>query len=264
MGEALEGRKTRAYDFVLPYLTAGWPPLTDRALNRILIQCQFYAGDAGSVSHKNVDQTTAARQTVNTHFLDVRFIEYLDGAGYYASLNGDLRKMLEMDTTHTFFQIRSAPVRLRRELQDLGFLTPLEIEHAIVQSDAPSDVIENLHRQGYREEEIDRATAAAVENEFLTQRHDRWQLRDDRRLTVRRYLILDVLARRGYPISTGNGEAKGLVLIPGYGPFFGMGMSELVDAVIAESGSLADDLTVSRTFMSDISDLAQGGLIKLR
>lgn len=38
-------KKTRAYDFVIPFKTPGWKP-------RIFIQCQFYAGDSGSVSHK--------------------------------------------------------------------------------------------------------------------------------------------------------------------------------------------------------------------
>ncbi|MCY2992149.1 MAG: hypothetical protein NTY19_30350 [Planctomycetota bacterium] len=40
--------KTRAYDFVLPYNVPGWR-------QQLFIQCQFYAGDSGSVSHKNVD-----------------------------------------------------------------------------------------------------------------------------------------------------------------------------------------------------------------
>ncbi|WP_140061037.1 hypothetical protein, partial [Vibrio parahaemolyticus] len=38
-------KKTRAYDFVLPYKTEGWQP-------KLFIQSQFYAGDSGSVSHK--------------------------------------------------------------------------------------------------------------------------------------------------------------------------------------------------------------------
>lgn len=48
---------------------------------------------------------------------DAVFLEYLDGAGYFASLNGDLRKMLAKPTTKDFMQIRTAPIKLRRELQ---------------------------------------------------------------------------------------------------------------------------------------------------
>ncbi len=86
------------------------------------------------MSHKNVDQTKTSRDRVLQKFQGTRFVEYVDGAGYFSSLNSDLRKILAMETTHSFIQIRSAPIRLRRELQALGFLTPLEIEHALIQS----------------------------------------------------------------------------------------------------------------------------------
>jgi len=72
--------KTRAYDFVLPFRTQGWQP-------HIFIQCQYYAGDSGSVSHKVVDQTQASRPLTLKKYPDARFIEYLDGAGYFSSLN---------------------------------------------------------------------------------------------------------------------------------------------------------------------------------
>ena len=55
--------KTRAFDFVVPYKTVGWNPNWD---NRIFIQCQFYAGDSGSVSHKNVDQTRSSREYIKS------------------------------------------------------------------------------------------------------------------------------------------------------------------------------------------------------
>ena len=56
----------------------------------------------------------------------------MDGAGFFASLNGDLKSLLDMADTGSFIQIRSTPLRLRRELQRAGFLTPIEIEHAIL------------------------------------------------------------------------------------------------------------------------------------
>ena len=64
--------KTRAYDFVLPFRTPGWA-------NRVFIQCQFYAGDSGSVSHKNVDQTSASRVTTTGMIRNPIFVEYVDG-----------------------------------------------------------------------------------------------------------------------------------------------------------------------------------------
>jgi hypothetical protein len=71
--------KTRAYDFILPYKTEGWEP-------KLFVQCQFYAGDSGSVSHKVVDQTRSSRPLTLVDYPNARFVEYLDGAGYYASL----------------------------------------------------------------------------------------------------------------------------------------------------------------------------------
>jgi hypothetical protein len=85
------------------------------------------------VSHKNVDQTTAARlEATRAVGSEARFIEYVDGAGFFASLNGDLRSLLDMADTASFLQIRSISIRLRRELQRAGFLAPIEIEHAIL------------------------------------------------------------------------------------------------------------------------------------
>jgi hypothetical protein len=86
-------KKTRAYDFVLPYLTPGWSPEWE---DRIMMQSQFYAGDSGSVSHKNVDQTQTSRDRVLQKFKGTKFVEYVDGAGYFSSLNSDLRKILAM------------------------------------------------------------------------------------------------------------------------------------------------------------------------
>ena len=74
----------------------------------------------------------------------------MDGAGYFSSLNGDLRRLLSMDTTCSFVQIRSIPIRLRRELQQLGFLLPIEIEQAVLQSSGdPKAVFGLLAADGY-------------------------------------------------------------------------------------------------------------------
>ena len=97
---ATEGKgkrqKTRAYDFTLPFAVPKWE-------RRVFIQCQFYAGDSGSVSHKNVDQTTSSRTTVESLYNNPRFVEYVDGAGYFSSLNGDLKTLLSMENTASFF-----------------------------------------------------------------------------------------------------------------------------------------------------------------
>ena len=46
--------------------------------------------------------------------------------------------MLALDSTASFFQVKSILVRLRRELQHIKFLTPVELEHAIITSEQAS------------------------------------------------------------------------------------------------------------------------------
>lgn len=254
--------KSRAYDFVLPYRTPEWLPEWH---NRIMMQSQFYAGDSGSVSHKNVDQTKTSRVRVLEKFEGTRFVEYVDGAGYFSSLNSDLRKILAMDTTHSFTQIRSAPVRLRRELQAIGFLTPLEIEHAMIRSNGDENEIgEILVNEGYKPNEIQRAIKKSVTDGIINRGGTKLKLRDERREIVRQYLLLDVLAIYGKNIQLGMPATAASVLIPGYGPFYGLDVDELVNIAITTSGILQDDIGHSKTFAADIKALSQNGFMMMR
>lgn len=46
--------------------------------------------------------------------------------------------MLTFDSTASFFQVKNILVRPRRELQHIKFLTPVELEHAIITSEQAS------------------------------------------------------------------------------------------------------------------------------
>ena len=46
--------------------------------------------------------------------------------------------MLTFDSTASFFQVKNILVRLIRELQHIKFLTPVELEHAIITSEQGS------------------------------------------------------------------------------------------------------------------------------
>lgn len=226
--------KTRAYDFVLPYKS--W-----EEGSKLLIQSQFYAGDSGSVSHKNVDQTRGTRDITERAFSEAVFLEYVDGAGYFASLNGDLRSLLSMPDTASFFQIRSAPIRLRRELQAIGFLAPLEVEHAILRAGTNrTDIYELLMDEGYAEAEIERCLNQALEQGTILQSSDReFTIRSDRRPLVRRYFLLDTAAVQGKALAIGDISNK--VLVPGYGPFYGLRQNELIRLAQAQAPSLRED-----------------------
>ena len=247
--------KTRAYDFVLPYMTEGWEP-------HIFIQCQFYAGDSGSVSHKVVDQTQASRPLTLDKYPHARFIEYLDGAGYYSSLNTDLRHMLGMATTKEFIQVRSAHLKLRRELQCVGFLTPLEIEHAVFRSAGSlrSEVVDILASEGYPEGEISRAVNVAVQRGVLISDGSELAVNPARVPFSRRLLLMDLIAVNGESFDKIEPSA-GRVYVSGYGDFYGIQLSSLSEAL----DEYAPNLQVSRNeFAQDMDWLVEERIVFIR
>ncbi len=247
--------KTRAYDFILPYRTAGWTP-------KIFIQAQFYAGDSGSVSHKNVDQTRTSRTAVEGILSDARFVEYLDGAGYFSTLNRDLKHLVGMSNTATFFQVKSASIRLRRELQHVGYLTPLEIEHAVFCSNgSPAAVRKVLKAEGYEDAEIERAiTDSTTRNILGANSKGALSVATDRRDIARRYFLLDVAAKFGSAPVTPTEKMTGSLLVPGYGPFHGIKLDMLLKQAIKLAPALKDDLNQSELMLADIQWLCDQGL----
>lgn len=229
------------------------------------MQSQFYAGDSGSVSHKNVDQTATSRARVLRQFQGTRFVEYVDGAGYFSSLNADLRRLLQMDTTHSFIQIRSAPIRLRRELQSLGFVTPLDIEQAIARTNGNvTEVGELLTRDGFAVDIVTSAIDRAVRSEVISRNGSILALRDSRRQTIRLHMLMDTLAAFGHVVTLSQAASSAYVLVSGYGPLYGLEMDRLVHSAIANAGSLRDDVAQSQTFAADVRILMERGLAIMR
>jgi hypothetical protein len=245
--------KTRAYDFVLPFKTQRWFSSWN---HRLMIQCQFYAGDSGSVSHKNVDQTKTSRDSVLQKYKNVRFVEFVDGAGYFSSLNGDLKKLLAMKTTASFTQIRSIPIRVRRELQYLGFLMPLEIEHAIAQTNGiKQNVINNLLSQKYKRTEIEQSISIAQKRELITVKGRKFCIIDQRRDLVRQYYILDTIAQYSNTVS----PSSSVILVPGYGAFYGLEMDKLVETIMKNAGQFDKEIGQSKILLADLKTLANRG-----
>lgn len=247
-------KKTRAYDFVLPFNAPNWS-------QRIFVQCQFYAGDSGSVSHKNVDQTSTSRAKVKSRFSNPIFVEYVDGAGYFSSLNGDLKNLLSMDDTASFFQIRSATIRLRRELQRIGFLCPIELEQAALRSDATEAGIKKVLREdGYSLQEINRSLKLCKERKVLNQRRGKWFLTSTRRALVRRYLLMDIAACLGSSPSAEEKKIVGSLLVPGYGPFHGIKIDELAKRAVELAPTCKKDWSSPQTILEDIRWLCEQGI----
>jgi hypothetical protein len=252
--DTAELSKTRAYDFVLPYKTDGWEP-------KIFIQCQFYAGDSGSVSHKVVDQTSASRSLTANKYPDAKFIEYLDGAGYFSSLNTDLQHMLGMNTTKDFVQIRTAHLKLRRELQSIGFLTPLEVEHSFFRASESNylAVKKILLEDGYSSDEIDRVMHVCERRGLININDGNIiSINPDRVLFARRMMLIDIVALIGEHATM---KDVGRILIPGYGRLYGTVLARLSEKI----DELAPNLELSRNdFSVDIDWLIGEKLIVIR
>lgn len=253
-----KNKKTRAFDFILPYKTSGWDC---NWKNRLFIQCQYYAGDSGSVSHKVVDQTQSSRATIKAEIPDATFVEYLDGAGYFSSLNGDLRKMLALEDTNSYFQVRTSPVRLRRSLQELGFITPLELEHAILLTDGCiKSIVKYLAANGYTENEAKRSINNAVQNGSIDTNDDILSIKEGRRSIARKYAILDVAAIYGKEIKfDSKSNISGFFLVPGYGAFYGLGLDDLAAKSIEIFPTLEPELNNTKVFMRDVKSLCEEG-----
>lgn len=247
--------KKRKYDFILPYHSR------NRG-SKVFIQSQFYAGDSGSVSHKVVDQTDSSREVTLKKYPKAVFVEYLDGAGYFSSLNGDLRKMLAKPTTKNFIQINTAPLKLRRELQIIDFLTPLEIEHAIIMTDGKKDAVETLLlNDGYSKEEIYIAIKNAVSENIITD-GNKLHINDARKSIIRKYCLLDTIANFGAPIPTD--KTKGFLIVPGYSVNWGMPQAEVIKQAISIAPSLEKLWTGVTDAFEDIQWLLEKGFIKAR
>lgn len=251
--------KTRAYDFVLPFRTASWHPI-------VFIQSQFYAGDSGSVSHKNVDQTSASR--LNATVLSSKawpkadkpiFLEYIDGAGYSASLYGDLKRLLSFNNTADFFQVRSSPIRLRRVLQGIGFLTTLEIAHAVALENGNDAALKAaLSRDGYGDSEICRALDVATSQGFIIADNGRWKISEEYWPIARRHMLLDIIACMGQDYISLD-IASALALVPGYGAYHGLTLSEIDLVTRSTYHNIWPD-----GWMSDLQHLCDGGFVVMR
>jgi hypothetical protein len=249
-------KKTRAYDFILPYNIQGWEPKP-----KLFIQSQFYAGDSGSVSHKVVDQTQSSRHFTLGKYSKARFVEYLDGAGYYAALRGDLEHMLTFPDTASFFQVKSILVRLRREFQNIAYLTPIELEHAVltIENCTHEKIINALLADGYPEEEIRRAQDVSIELGYLSVEGEVLRIAEERLPISRRLLILDIAASNARKITDVERNTKKFLLIPGYGSNIGILESAL-------SKDVCDTVKAIQItpfdFTSDVEWLIDEGVMK--
>ncbi len=213
------------------------------------------------MSHKNLDQTSTSRTAVLEILGSPRFVEYVDGAGYFSSLNCDPKKLLDMPTTASFFQLRSASIRLRRELQHVGFLMPIEVEHAAIRTDGSQvEVRRVLAEEGYSPAEIQRCIHKCLDTGTLLADGQRLSVAPVRRDTARRYFLMDVAAVHGSPPAAPGDKLSGSLLVPGYGPFHGAKFDDLAAHALRLAPSLKAEWSDPTVILRDIRWLCDQGM----
>lgn len=252
IGKEEEGKKvkTRAYDFVLPYEVEGWE-------QKIFVQCQFYAGDSGSVSHKNVDQTRTSRNYTKTKHENAVFLEFLDGAGYFSSLNGDLKTLLSMEDTHDFFQLRTVPFKLRRSFQEIGFLMPLDLVHQLFLCDYDLEAShKELLSNGYSEHEINRVTDKALRLGIISVEDGICEVESDFEKSSITYFLYDQFINNSVSLDLKDVKG-GVILVPGREQIQGLKLTDIPNVIIPQSGALADYFSQSTNLLAEIEKLAE-------
>jgi hypothetical protein len=138
-----------------------------------------------------------------------------------------------MADTRDFFQIRTAPTKLRRDLQEISFLTLLEVEQAIIAvGGGKKEILAFLLQQGYSEQEIHSCLDRSVEHGLLSASNDNseYMIVIDRKGIARRYCLLDSIAVYGHAIPAD--KLTGNLLIPGYSVNWGLPQNQLVTKLL--------------------------------
>lgn len=152
-------------------------------------------------------------------------------------------------------------IRLRRELQQLGFLVPLDLEHTILQCDRQvTSLNQILLEEGYSEQEIERCLQDCIQRGLIRLDDEILSLTPERRTIARRYFLLDVVGIYGNSPKSANQKLTGSLMIPGYGSCHSMKLDELVSQALNLAPSLRTDWTDPTVFPGDIRWLCEEGL----
>ena len=120
-------------------------------------------------------------------------------------------------------------MKFRRELQEIDFLTPLEIEHAILAgSKAETELVDILQAQGYDKDEIYRSLVFCKEANLLDFDNDNYTIKEERRDIIIKYCLLDCIANFGHSINVS--KEKGILYVPGFSNNWGMSQTNLLEA----------------------------------
>ena len=149
---------------------------------------------------------------------------------------------------------------MRAILQEIGFLTPLEVIHAWSLAEGNEQQIRNLlFTEGYKKTEIQRVFSECLSRGIFSVSGDKIEVAPSSIEVARRYLLLDFIAHIGNPIS--QSKLKGTILVPGFGKNFGVSLSDVVDAIMPKSGIFGSLWAQNGLILKDIEFLLHQGWI---
>lgn len=170
--------------------------------------------------------------------------------------------MLAKASTKDFIQIRTAPLKLRRELQGIDFLTTLEIEHAILMTGGKkAAIVSLLQKDGYSASEIDISIREAVRNNYIVG-DDTLSIITERESIVRKYCLLDVIANYGEPIP--SDKTSGYLTVPGYSTFWGLLQADVIKKALEIAPMLSSLWRSHLDPFDDVQWLLEKGFVKTR
>lgn len=113
----------------------------------------------------------------------------------------------------------------------------------------------HLKTEGYSDEEIERAIGVALQREFIAEKDGQLAVAESFKPAVRRHLLLDIIACEGNDLI----DVAGVVLVPGYGPHYGLAIADLEALVHKSFGAVWPT-----GFMADLQQLCSNGSAVLR
>ena len=114
-----------------------------------------------------------------------------------------------------------------------------------------------MKKEGYHEKEISRSIDQSIKEGNIIESKNRISVSLPRMEIIRRYLLLNIAAN--YSAVLRSDQLAGKVLLPGYGPFFGISLNKLADAAIECSTIFKSSYASSSSFLSDVNWLSEKG-----
>ena len=116
--------------------------------------------------------------------------------------------------------------------------------------------------EGYSEQEIERCLEDCIQRNLVTvEDGDRLSVTVERRTIARRYFLLDVVARYGEAPADNQNRLSGSLMVPGYSPFYGIKLPNLVSEALNLAPLLRQDWSEPEVITGDISWLCDEGLV---